>query len=248
MALTAVFAVSAAKLLFYTLKLRAEERAFAELAELAADSAAGSGGRDGPQTAGETSGYEALKEKNGDFFGWVSIDGAGLNYPVMYTPEDPQHYLRRAFDGSASLAGVPFLDASCFTGCGNYLIYGHNMKNGSMFSALLDYAQPDYWRQHPVIRFDTLDGTGEYAVLAAFYAEPDAGDEKEAFRYYQYTDLRDEAAFWAYIGQARAAALYDTGAAVEYGGQLLTLSTCSDHAEDGRFVVIAAKTPGITPA
>lgn len=52
----------------------------------------------------------------------MSIDGIQLNHLVMHTPDEPKYYLRQAFDGSDSLGGVPFLDASCFIGCGNYLI------------------------------------------------------------------------------------------------------------------------------
>ena len=89
--------------------------------------------------------YLALKQKNTDFFGWLSIEGTQLNYPVMYTPDEPEYYLRRDIAGKDSQSGVPFLSASCYEGCGNYIIYGHNMKNGSMFATLLSYADQDYW-------------------------------------------------------------------------------------------------------
>ena len=62
----------------------------------------------------EQSPYEALKAQNPDFFGWISIEGTNIDYPVMFTPDDPEHYLRRAFDGSSSQSGVPFLSADCF--------------------------------------------------------------------------------------------------------------------------------------
>ena len=120
----------------------------------------------------EQSPYEALKAQNPDFFGWISIEGTNIDYPVMFTPDDPEYYLRRAFDGSSSQSGVPFLAADCFEGGGNWLIYGHNMKNGSMFADLMSYAQEDFWQEHPLIRFDTLEQQGSYEVLAAFYREP----------------------------------------------------------------------------
>lgn len=62
----------------------------------------------------------------------------------MHTPKDEEHYLRRDFDKNFSQSGVPFLAASCYEGCGNYLIYGHNIKNGSMFASLLFYADQEY--------------------------------------------------------------------------------------------------------
>ncbi len=187
--------------------------------------------------------YDVLYEQNHDLFGWVSIDGTKLNYPVMHTPDDPEHYLRRAFDGTRSVSGVPFLDGSCYEGCGNYIVYGHHMKNGAMFTAITDYADESFWRKHPVIRFDTLDGAGEYEVLAAFYSKAYEVTDKTAFRYYNYTDLTDEAVFDEYLSHIRDAALYDTGVTAEYGDQLLTLSTCSYHTTDGRFVVVAKRNP-----
>ncbi len=186
-------------------------------------------------------GYAALREKNPDMFGWVCIDGTRLNYPVMHTPEDPEYYLHRAFDGSSAQSGVPFLDASCYEGCGNYMVYGHKMKSGSMFAMLLSYDERAFWKQHPVIWFDTPEELGEYEVMAAFYSEIYPQDQMGVFRYYQYTDVTDEAVFEEYVSQVKAASLYDTGVQAEYGDTLLTLSTCSYHKDNGRFVVVARK-------
>ena len=106
--------------------------------------------------------YAPLFERNPDLFGWIKIENTKLNYPVMYTPDDPEYYLRRAFDSSNSMSGVPFLDGRCFEGCGNYLIYGHHMKNGTMFAPITSYVKEEFWQKHPVIRFDTLYETGTY--------------------------------------------------------------------------------------
>ena len=184
--------------------------------------------------------YAAVFEQNNDFYGWLRIDDTPINYPVMHTPNDPQYYLRRAFDKSDAQSGTPFLDGACFEGCGNYIVYGHHMKNETMFGTLPKYADKEYWEQHRTISFDTLYEHGEYEVIAAFYgkaiAEGDPG-----FRYYQYTDLTDPAAFAEYMEQVSAAAIYDTGITAEYGDELITLSTCSYHTTDGRFVVVAKK-------
>lgn len=183
--------------------------------------------------------YAALYKQNPDFFGWLRIEGTPIDYPVMHTPEDPEYYLHRAFDKTDSTSGVPFLDGNWQEGCGNYIIYGHNMKSKTMFSALLSYAQQAYWEQHPAITFDTLWQQGEYEVLAAFYAKIYPESTEEGFRYYQYTNLTDEAVFEEYLAQVQAAALYDTGVKATYGDTLLTLTTCSYHTENGRFVVVA---------
>lgn len=158
----------------------------------------------------------------------------------MYTPNDPEYYLRRAFDKSDSESGTPFVDASCYDKGGIYLVYGHNMKNGTMFGELTKYADEKYRNEHPIIHFDTIYERGQFEVIAAFYSKVFTGDE-QGFCYYQYTDLAAPAVFIKYIEQVKAAALYDTGATAEYGDQLLTLSTCDYHEENGRFVVVAKR-------
>ncbi len=185
--------------------------------------------------------YDAVYAQNHDLFGWISIEGTKVDYPVMYTPEDPEHYLHRAFDGSSSQSGVPFLDGDCYEGCGNYILYGHHMRNGTMFATLQNYEKKEFWLEHPVIRFDTVREPGEYEVLAGFYARVYRKNEDAVFRYYNYTDLTDKETFDEFMNQVKAAALYDTGVTAEYGDGLLTLTTCSYHTSDGRFVVVAKR-------
>ena len=185
--------------------------------------------------------YAPLYAQNSDFFGWIEIENTEVNYPVMHTPEDPEFYLHRAFDGSDAYSGVPFLDANCVPNCGNYIVYGHNMKNGTQFATIPHYKEKEFWESHPAVRFDTLYETGVYAVVAAFYSQAYPADAVGVFRYYQYTDLRDEDRFNEYMEQVKAASLYETGVEAEYGDQLLTLSTCEYHKTDGRFVIVAKK-------
>lgn len=196
-----------------------------------------------PQTVEtpKSSPYAPLKALNEDFFGWINIENTVVNYPVMHTPEDPERYLHRDFEKADSQSGVPFLDGACFEGCGNYLIYGHHMKNGSMFATLLSYADQTFREEHPVIYFDTVTESGVYEVVAAFYSKVYEKEDQNVFRYYDYTDLRDRNSFESYVSQVEQAALYDTGIHPVYGDSLLTLSTCSYHTEDGRFVVVARK-------
>lgn len=147
------------------------------------------------ETTAMPSHYAALKEENDDFFGWVKIEGTKVDYPVMYTPQEPEYYLRRAFDKSDSISGVPFLDGNYVEGGNHYLVYGHNMKNGTMFHALLDYAKPEFWKEHPTIAFDTLQEDGAYKVIGAFYSRVYYQDETGVFRFYSYPDLSDPELF-----------------------------------------------------
>lgn len=193
------------------------------------------------ETSAVLSPYGALKDENSDFFGWIKIEGTKVDYPVMYTPQEPEYYLRRAFDKSDSISGVPFLDGSYVESGNHYLVYGHNMKNGTMFHALLDYAKPEFWKEHPTIAFDTLQEDGTYTVIGAFYSRVYYQDETDVFRFYSYPDLSGPELFQEYMDNVEAASLYDTGETAAYGDTLLTLVTCSYHTENGRFVVVARK-------
>lgn len=181
--------------------------------------------------------YKALYEENSDFIGWISIDGTNVNYPVMQTIETPDFYLKHGFDKAYSNYGVPYLDESCATGLSNNLvIYGHNMKNGSMFHDLLNYSTVSYWEDHQIIRFDTLSQLNEYQVVLAFRFDTN----NEYFRYNEYTDMNEDE-FIEFMEECRIRQLYDTGVSVEYGDELLTLSTCEYTYDNGRFVVLAKK-------
>lgn len=185
--------------------------------------------------------YIPIYEMNTDLFGWIHIEGTVVDYPVMHSPDEPERYLRKNLNGEYSLSGVPFMAADCYEGCGNYILYGHNMKNGSMFHTIMSYADERFWEEHPTICFDTLYQTGEYKVYAAFYSKAYYVEDEDVFRVYDYTDLNDEALFYEFVEQAESASLYDTGVDVEYGDTFITLITCSYHTDNGRFVVIAVK-------
>ena len=101
---------------------------------------------------------------NADCIGWLCIPGTAVDYPVMHTPENPQKYLRRNFYGEYSQSGVPFLDGRCSLDCDNLIIYGHNMKNGTMFSDLTRYADQSFRSEHPIIELVTAGGKQIYTV------------------------------------------------------------------------------------
>ena len=107
---------------------------------------------------------QALIAENADCIGWLSIDGTNISYPVMYTPSEPQKYLRRNFYGKYSQSGVPFLDGRCDIQSTNLIIYGHNMKNGTMFSDLKKYVDRDFLNAYRTVKFETVDGIRYYTV------------------------------------------------------------------------------------
>lgn len=181
--------------------------------------------------------YAAVYEQNNDFVGWLCIEGTNINYPVMQTVDEPNYYLKRGFDWAYSDYGVPYVQENCALGISdNIVIYGHNMSNGSMFADLCKYEDESFFRDHPIIRFDTLSGYGKYEIVAVFKT---VAYSQEGFKYYHFVNAGSEADFDAFLTQCRELELYDTGVTAEYGDQLITLSTCEYSRKNGRMVVVA---------
>lgn len=191
--------------------------------------------------------YVDLYNQNPDIIGWIKIEGTNINYPVMHTPEEPEFYLRKNFEKEYSLSGTPFMDgiSDIFAPTCNWTIYGHHMKDGTMFMDVTKYADHEFYEEHKIIEFDTIykeTGQHKYEVIAAFYAEIKDVDEG-GFKYYQYAGITTEESFNEYVDGVKADSVYDTGIDAEYGEQLITLSTCSYHVDDkrGRFAVVAKR-------
>ena len=179
-------------------------------------------------------------EKNPDLAGWLTIPGTRIDYPVMYSPDEPERYLHANFEVSDSFAGLPFIDAACDPESGNRIIYAHNMLDGSMFRTLLKYQQKDFWQRNPVISFSTLYEEQEYEVVAAFYDKVYKKSDTN-FKFYQFYDTSDQSSFDEAMAYYREHALYDTGVTAQCGDLFLTLVTCAYQTENGRFVVVARK-------
>ena len=180
-----------------------------------------------------------LKEENEDFLGWLSIEGTNINYPVMASPHNPELYLRKNFKKEYSLSGTPFTADGISDDCDNLLVHGHNMKNGTMFSDLLKYMDESYCKEHSKITFETPEKIYTYQIIGVFPTEITAESGRTKFLYYNYSGDLSEELFDEYIENVMAESLYDTGETAQYGEQLLTLSTCAYHANNGRFVVVA---------
>lgn len=181
-----------------------------------------------------------LYEKNQDTAGWVMIPDTKINYPVMQTREEPQFYLHRNFEKQKAYCGLPFADALCRIPDGPVLmIYGHHMKNGMMFADLMKYQEKQFAQEHPQIYFNSLSESGTYLIFSAFYADMEAPED--TFHYETGLTAVTEEQVDAYAKKLKAASLYDTGVMPEKGEQILVLSTCSYHVEDGRFAVAAVR-------
>ena len=185
---------------------------------------------------------EELKKENQDIVGWIEIEGTNINFPVLQGT-DNQYYMEHTYTKEYSKGGSIFLDKSYDWNLPstNLLLYGHNNKNGTMFQNLLKYKDESFYKEHPTIRFTTINDDCQYEIISAFLSRVYYEDEQDVFRYYYFINANDEIEYNNYIEESKKASLYDTGKSSEYGEQLLTLSTCSYHTEDGRFVVVAKK-------
>lgn len=184
--------------------------------------------------------YETMHSQNSDYAGWLVVGGTQIDYPVMWTPDAPNYYLRRAFDQSDSASGTPFIGEGADIDSDCLLIYGHEMKDGAMFGELDRYADAAFAAQKLPITIYTRTEARTYEVFAALQTRILQPGET-GYRYQNAAGPLDQAGFDALVSWLRDNALYDSGVVPSYGQQILLLSTCSYHTENGRFLVAARR-------
>ena len=184
----------------------------------------------------------SLQEENADIVGWLEIENTNINYPVLQGT-DNSYYMTHNYKKEKSKNGSIFLNADYDWNIpsNNLLIYGHNLGNGMMFQELLKYEKKSYYQEHPTIRFTTADEDVEYEIISVFKSRVYYKSEKNVFRYYFFINSKSEEEYNAFIKNAKNVSLYSIDATASYGDQLITLSTCSYHVEDGRFAVVGRK-------
>jgi len=186
--------------------------------------------------------FEALYNMNSDLIGWLRIPGVEVDYPVVHTPDDPEYYLRRNFDGKKQTRGCLFLEGAAdpWKPSDNLTVYGHRMRDGTMFGQLEKYKKKSFWEENPYIYFDTLTQKGTYQIIGVFKTSVSSD---EGFHYHLFVD-GNEPEFFDFVATVKELSMYDTGVEAAYGDQLLTLSTCDYSLYNGRFVVVAKKIAG----
>ncbi len=256
-----IFLVSGFFLLKYFMDSRQNKKLVHSLKEMIEEDGTGSDAGDGTMNPGTSSGaavpeyvtvgdkkiqrkFRNLYEKNPDFVGWLTIEGTNVDLPVMYTPDNEQKYLRKNFDGDYALAGTPFIAAESDPEkpTTNIIIYGHNMKDGSMFSDILKYKDEEFYQSHKTIQFDTIYKNATYEVIAAFPGQVLSVGE-EGFRYYAFFEAHSADEFDSFVKEVKDRCSYDIPASASYGDELITLSTCEDSGanEGKRYVVVARR-------
>lgn len=182
--------------------------------------------------------YLPLYEMNNDMVGWIKIEGTKVNYPVMQTPDNPDFYLDRNFAKEYSRFGCIYARESCDINLpsDNITLYGHHMRDGSMFAALNQYVNKWFFDAHPHVYFDTLTEYHTYQIFAVFKTSASVG---KGFSYHYFENASTAEEFDEFVATCKKLSFYDSGFTPVYGDKLICLSTCEYTLENGRFVVVA---------
>lgn len=181
--------------------------------------------------------YQPLYEMNRDMVGWIQIEGTAIDYPVVQSTYEMNFYLRRNFYKEDATCGTIYVREACNVNqpSDNVTVYGHNMRNGTMFADLHKYEKKSFWEDHRYVNFDTLHEYRTYEIFAVFKT---TADLTKGFSYHVYDTFATEKAFNEYVSTCKNISMYNTGITPVYGEKLLTLSTCDKSISDGRLVVV----------
>lgn len=184
--------------------------------------------------------FEELYAINPDIVGWISIAGTDIDYPVVQRKGQTDYYLYRDFYGKQVARGCIYADEECdvFAPSDNVVLYGHMMKDGSMFADLANYTSKKYWQEHQFVTFNTLQAKHTYQIICVFKTTATAG---EGFAYHRFIDAEYDSEWDEFWQNCRDHAFYDTGLDLRYGDQIITLSTCEYTLTNGRLVVVAKR-------
>ncbi|MCM1186793.1 MAG: class B sortase [Lachnoclostridium sp.] len=177
--------------------------------------------------------FTRLQEENPEIIGWILFDNIeGLSYPILYSG-DNEKYLRTDIYGKSTTAGCIFMEGACtpdFEDC-HTILYGHNMRNSSMFGTLKQFKTKNFYDDHQYFTIYTKDGACRYRVFS-FY------DVEENDSVYSVSFAPNEE-FQQFVDKMAEKSYQNTGITVSKEDKVMTLSTCS--VEGIRFVVHALR-------
>lgn len=197
------------------------------------------------KTEPEPSVTELMLSENSDFKGWITVPNTNIDNPI-YQTDNNDFYLNHNQKKQKSVYGALFFDyKNVITESEtdkNLIIYGHHMKNGSMFANLTKYKQLSFYKQNPTVEFSTLYKKSTYKVYAAFVLNASkADDDGYIYNISRKSFIADED-FDSWVEEARERSLISTGVDVKNGDNIITLVTCTYDFDDARFVVMARET------
>lgn len=187
--------------------------------------------------------FRYLSKINKDVSAWLKIPGTNIDYPVLHRDHDEEYYLYRDLNQKYSGYGSLFFAQGCMPlrKDTSLLIYGHHMKDGSMFAGLMQYKQKKFYDSHPYIHLYTPEYNYQYRIASVFLTDI-SKDNPDAIYCDDYIDMSDPAVFEEFARLTDKRELYDTDVELYPGDQLLMLSTCEYSSQNGRLVVVACQT------
>ncbi len=190
-------------------------------------------------------GVQALLSQNPDFKGWIKISNTKIDNPI-YQATDNEYYLNHNQNRQSSVYGALYFDYKNKITKNetdkNLIIYGHEMKNGSMFGTLKKLRTLSFYKQNPTIEFSTLYKTSTYKIYAIFVLNADKEDDGGYIYNIYRQNFIDDEDFDLWTEEAFERSIINTNVDVEYGDNIITLVTCSNDFENSRLVVMARET------
>ena len=177
--------------------------------------------------------FHSLHQVNEQVVGWLWCPDTAINYPVVQG-QDNDFYLSRLIDGSDGECGTLFLDCNAKGTDRNQVIYGHHMKDGSMFASLLRYQEQDYFDKHPGLYYITPDQSYEVRLFSGFTTPAVSAAYNRRF---------DRCDFGDWLKEMQSQSDFQSEVRPSTGDQVLTLSTCAYSFENARYVVIGTLNP-----
>ena len=175
--------------------------------------------------------FEALAQVNPDVVGWIYIPDTNINYPIVQG-QDNDHYLTHMFDGKRNRAGAIFMDYRCdpYFFDRHTIIYGHHLKNKTMFSRLMRYKKQAFYDEHTQILLVTPTAYYSLRVFSGYVAN----NRSSAWD----LDLEEEE-FGAWVEELKSKSCFRTDYAPGPEDDIITLSTCTYEFNDAKFLIHA---------
>ncbi len=181
--------------------------------------------------------FDKLRKVNPDVIGWIYIPKTDIDYPIVQG-KDNSYYLHRTYKKENNFAGSIFLDSNCRKDfySANSVVYGHNMRNGSMFGMLKKYYDTKYnekadYKKRNIVWIVTPTREKEYTIFAA--REINVSKDMDVYT----IDFGTVEEYQEYLENAVKKSLYNTKVPVSTNNFILTLSTCTSTTETGRFII-----------
>lgn len=224
----AVFCVSAYKLFTIGKGYYDGRSEYDKIKKLALGDGDEKGGDDTPKVN-----FDELRALNPDTVAWIRFDPEPkiIDYPVVQG-KDNQEYLHKTFSANDNSLGTIFLNVDNnpnFTD-ENSIIYGHRMKDGSMFRHLVDYEDKAFWEANPYFYIYTPDGQ---EIKYHIYSMGQVVDTSDTY----LTEFNSQEEYQNFLNMTKEVSLYDTGVEVTTSDTIVTLSTCTSASDEHRFVV-----------